>query len=228
MKLTYVYHSCFILEGASANVIIDFYRDAQQSPVKSILEDKSKPLYVLASHVHYDHFNPEILKWSSARKDIRYIFSEDIKEKCKSEDLQINWLNKGDTFKDDILNVEAFGSTDAGISFYFEFENKKIFHAGDLNNWHWNEVSAPTEIKEAEDYYIRELNDVAQVVQHPDLAMFPVDPRLGKDYWKGAVQFIDAVHPHLLAPMHFGDDIDKVSEMQGAIKWKHENESIVF
>jgi L-ascorbate metabolism protein UlaG (beta-lactamase superfamily) len=72
------------------------------------------------------------------------------------------------------------------------------------------------------------LNDVAQVVQHPDLAMFPVDPRLGKDYWKGALQFIDAVHPHLLAPMHFGDAIKKVSKMQGAVNWEHENESITF
>jgi L-ascorbate metabolism protein UlaG (beta-lactamase superfamily) len=228
MKLTYVFHSCFIIEGISADIIIDFYRDAQQSPVKLLLESKSKPLYVLGSHVHSDHFNPEILKWSSSQKEIHYIFSEDIKAECKSKELQINWLNKGDTFKDDRLTVKAFGSTDAGISFYLEFENKKIFHAGDLNNWHWNEVSTPTEIKEAEDYYIRELNDVAQVVQHPDLAMFPVDPRLGKDYWKGALQFIDAVHPHLLAPMHFGDAIKKVSKMQGAVNWEHENESITF
>jgi L-ascorbate metabolism protein UlaG (beta-lactamase superfamily) len=74
MKLTYVFHSCFIIEGTSADIIIDFYRDAQQSPVKLLLESKSKPLYVLASHVHSDHFNPEILKWRSSQKEIHYIF----------------------------------------------------------------------------------------------------------------------------------------------------------
>ncbi len=115
-------------------------------------------------------------------------------------------------------------------------EGKIIFHAGDLNNWHWNEESTKEEIDEAEGFYQKELDLVAGKVKHLDLAMFPVDPRLGKDYMKGAEQFLDAIQTNLFAPMHFGEAYDKANafaEYAGSkgckfIKWQHTGESFEF
>ena len=66
-----------------------------------------------------------------------YIFSQDILHEEKLLSTDTVWLKKGDCYADDVLRVHAFGSTDVGISFLVEAEGKKIFHAGDLNNWHW-------------------------------------------------------------------------------------------
>ena len=42
-------------------------------------------------------------------------------------------------FKD--VYVKAYGSTDIGISFLVKVDGLTIFHAGDLNWWHWKEDS---------------------------------------------------------------------------------------
>ncbi|MDD4659542.1 MAG: MBL fold metallo-hydrolase, partial [Massilibacteroides sp.] len=115
------------------------------------------------------------------------------------------------TYNDDRLQVKAFGSTDVGVSFLLELEEKRIFHAGDLNNWHWKDESTLEEIAEAEAFYERELNDVAKEIKELDLAMFPIDPRLGTDFMKGAIQFVSCIHVGHIAPMHFGEAYDKIA-----------------
>ena len=44
-----------------------------------------------------------------------------------------------------------------------------------------------------------------------DAAMFPIDPRLGKDYMRGAQQFIDAIEVDHFIPMHFGEHYAKAN-----------------
>ena len=60
--------------------------------------------------------------------------------------------------------MQAFGSTDAGASFYIEHKRRKIFHAGDLNNWHWNEEVAKDEACIYENQYICELELLSEQV----------------------------------------------------------------
>lgn len=209
MLLTYIYHSCYLLETAEVNLLFDFFKDSGDKPGKGIIHDRilkeEKPLYVFASHFHPDHFNREILEWSCKRGAIQYIFSQDILENHKASADEATFLNKGDTYQDDRLYVKAFGSTDVGSSFFLKIGGKLLFHAGDLNNWHWKDESTPEEIKEAEDFYKRELDDVAKEIRQLDVAMFPIDPRLGTDFMRGAIQFISRIHVKTILPMHFGD-----------------------
>ncbi|NDV79469.1 MBL fold metallo-hydrolase [Dysgonomonas sp. 511] len=209
MELTYIYHSGFALEGKNFIIIIDYYKDSSDDGKHGIVHerllDSDKQIYVLVTHSHHDHFNKEVLEWNGNSKDIVYILSKDIYEnKLVRPDIGF-CLNKSEIYKDDNIYIKAFGSTDLGISFYIEAEGKSIFHAGDLNNWHWNEESTEDEIKEAEDFYANELNLVADNVKHLDLAMFPVDARLGKDYMKGAGQFLERIKTDTFVPMHFGE-----------------------
>ena len=204
MKLTYLYHSGFIIEGMHCTIVIDYFKDSDDKYLKNSLSAFKGKLYVLASHWHPDHYNKEILQWKNIRPEVKYLFSEDILQKKKTSPLIASYLNKGDSWQDENIYVKAFGSTDAGISFLIETEGKRIFHAGDLNNWHWDEESTPEEIQEAEQNYLIELQALTAEINQLDVAMFPVDSRLGKNYQRGAEQFVDAIRTRLFVPMHFG------------------------
>lgn len=104
-----------------------------------------------------------------------------------------------------MLEVEAFGSTDLGISFLLRLDGKLIFHAGDLNNWHWKEESTEEEVREAGNVYLAELEILARRTDRMDLVMFPVDPRLGREYMLGAKQFVDRFRVGMFVPMHFDE-----------------------
>lgn len=240
MKLTYIYHSGFAIEGNDFTIIIDYYKDTSPDPgkgyVHSQLLQRPGRLYVLASHSHADHFNPEILKWKEQRPDIQYLFSEDIRAQRMACFHDAVFLEKGEEWNDDLLKVQAFGSTDIGISFLLDVEMKRIFHAGDLNNWHWEEESTPEETQAYEHQFSEELNTLATFTPYIDLAMFPVDPRLGKDYTRGARQFIEKIKTGWFAPMHFWENYDKANAFQSYAEsrgckfaaWQQPGDSILF
>lgn len=212
MDLIYIYHSGFAIETPECILIIDYYEDSidkDRGVVHERLLREKKRMYVLSTHSHHDHYNPDILQWRDLKKDITYIFSKDIEPLISKVPENVTFIDKDGIFTDELLTVKAFGSTDLGVSFKIELGGKVIFHAGDLNNWHWNEESTVDEIKEAESFYERELNHVAKFTKYIDLAMFPVDPRLGKDYMLGAEQFIDKIPTKLFVPMHFGLSYDR-------------------
>ena len=153
MKLTYIYHSCFAIEGEWFTIILDYFKDAG-GIVHDYLLTRPGKFYVMATHFHPDHFNPEVLRWKEERPDIIYIFSKDILKHRRAGKEDALYLKKLDVYEDDTIRVKAYGSTDVGVSFLIEAEDKKIFHAGDLNNWHWNEESTPEEIETAEKAYL--------------------------------------------------------------------------
>ncbi len=216
MQLTYIFHSGFVISGNGYSILIDYWRDTESSNdgyVHQHFLQSTNKLYVLSSHSHPDHFNPEILTWCEKRPDIQYILSSDILETIKnsSQNFQISYLDKKDLYSDNYLQVKAFGSTDIGISFAIEAEGKRIFHAGDFNNWHWNEESTQEEIRTAETSFLRKLKILVKAYPSFDLAMFPVDPQLGKDYMRGAEQFVETIQTGVFAPMHFGFNYNKAN-----------------
>ncbi len=211
MTLTYLFHSGFLLEDASCAVVFDYYQDSKDE-TEGILHDFlrtcHKPVYVLASHHHSDHYNPMVLSWKTLYPQVsfRYLFSNDIRSRLKVPRAEAVFLHLGEEFRDEYLSVKAYGSTDVGISFHVRLSGKDIFHAGDLNNWHWQEESTPQEIKRSQEAYDRELNRIARDLHHFDLVFFPVDPRLGRDYDQGAVQFVTRFPSAVFCPMHFWEN----------------------
>ena len=211
MELIYVYHSGFVLQGKDFALLFDYYQDTPDRWVHREFLSRPGRLYVLSSHSHPDHFNPEILTWKKDRPDIQYILSEDIRDNQQACFHEAIFLKKGEEWNDDLVKIKAFGSTDIGISFLVDIADKRIFHAGDLNNWHWQEESTPEEIAQAEKEYLNELETLAQATDYLDLALFPVDPRLGNDYTRGARQFIDRIPTRQFVPIHFWEKYDKAN-----------------
>ena len=71
MRLIYIYHSGFIIESKEFAILIDYYRDTPEFYVHRHFLKRPGRLYILSSHAHPDHFNPEILSWKPERPDIR-------------------------------------------------------------------------------------------------------------------------------------------------------------
>lgn len=220
MIITYIYHSCCAIEFEEFSVIIDYYEDTTKDGevgwVANHLLQKETPLYVLCTHSHGDHFNEKVLSWDRNNENITYVFSKEVADTLQEilslKDDKIVYLDKLEEYEDDNLKIKAFGSTDAGASFYIEHNGTKIFHAGDLNNWHWNEEVAKDEFFVYENQYICELELLSEEVSEVDIAMFPLDPRLGKDFMRGGEQFINKVKTHNLLPLHFGDNYELIQQ----------------
>ena len=135
MTLTYIFHSGFVLETEQSILVFDYWMDP--SGVMDGVLRSEKPMYVFSSHFHEDHFTKEIFEWKKQKPNITYILSKDIYKhrRASKEDADV-WLAKGGTWSDDSISVWALGSTDSGVSWIVETEGKRIFHAGDLNNWY--------------------------------------------------------------------------------------------
>lgn len=218
MTITFIYHSCYLIEFDGFSVIFDYYRDVPRGDgsnwVKDYLLNKEEDLYVLCSHSHSDHFNPDILNWKQRKENITYIFSDELK-KSGATDANAHYLKKEDVFADHRLKIKAFGSTDIGCSFLLSCNDRLFFHAGDLNNWHWNEEVGKAEALTYENNFLCELELLAEDVDHLYLAMFPVDPRLGNDYMRGAEQFVSRIETAYFLPMHFKEAYEKANCFSG-------------
>lgn len=217
MELIYLHHSGFVILTKSATIIIDYFEDSL-SEDSGILHDeilkREGRMYVLSSHFHADHFNKKIFDWKNTRDDITYILSDDIRKRRRIARDESSWLKKGGEFNDGNVKVKAYGSTDVGISFLIETDGKTIFHAGDLNNWHWMDESTEEEWKRDEKSFLDEIEAISKDYREIDLALFPIDPRLGNEYMRGGKQFIDLIRPAVFLPMHFWNDFASANKFQ--------------
>lgn len=198
MELQYLGNSGFSIRQGGDLIVIDCYNPEQHPEMEARVKNASR-VTVLASHYHRDHFSPSVRLWNRWG-NVEFVFSSDIPEMPG-----VKQIAPGEHLTVNGIEVRAYGSTDAGVSFMLEVGGYAIFHAGDLNNWHWQEESSPEEVEEAERDFLAILKDIAADGITPYLAMFPVDPRMGTDYYRGAVQFAARLSPKLFIPMHFGE-----------------------
>lgn len=217
-KLTYIFHSGFLLETDGCIMVFDYWMDPSGVMQHCLNRNAAKPVYVFASHFHEDHFNREIFAWKSDKLAITYILSKDIlkRRRAKKEDADV-WMAKGSTWEDQNIKVTATGSNDSGVSWIVEVGGKRIFHAGDLCNWYARFLEGETPDKEIyseefgeyfnpvkeEKRYLGELKDIRKITDSFDIVMFPVDGRIGNGYTRGARQFIERFRAGLFVPMHF-------------------------
>ncbi len=150
------------------------------------------------SLTHHDH--EVIYKWKSSFP-ITYILSQDAKKNAP-EMPSIRYCKEGDSFSIAQANISVFGSTDAGVSFMVEAEDVCVFHAGDLNLWHWREENTLREIARAEESFYDKVAAIPK--DRVDICFFPLDPNQGGFYDAGANHLIMALRPRVFFPMHFG------------------------
>lgn len=195
MKITYIHHSSFLLELETCTLLFDYFK----GEIPNI--NKDKKLYVFASHSHSDHFNPSIFNLEKEYKNITYILSSDILTD-KSEN--IIFVEPNTTINVDNLTIKTLESTDLGVAFIINVEGKNIYHAGDLNWWHWEGELSDEENKQMGDKYKAEISKIKNT--NFDIAFIVLDSRQQNQYYLGFDEFMKNTNTKYAFPMHtFGD-----------------------
>lgn len=188
--VTYLGHSGFMIDANGRQLVFDYLGEVA-------LAGRLKDAVVFISHAHKDHCSEAALGMIR-RGEAVGVVSFDVEKTA-------DWLvvRPGDRVDAAGISVRAFRSTDAGVSFLADAGGLRVFHAGDLNFWHWREESAQDEVRAAYGAFDAALAEIEG--ERVDIALFPVDPRMGAGHDEGALEFVRRVRPRVIIPMHFWD-----------------------
>lgn len=206
MRVTFLAHSGFLVELPSVALLFDWWQGELPA-----LPDT--PLLVFASHRHEDHFKPGIFALDNGARPVRFLLGRDIKLSPRhlekwgvSPETAEKCLTLGGSETAEPLpgiTVETLPSTDEGVAFLVTAEGRTVFHAGDLNWWHW-EGEDPAWNRNMEADFRRYAEPLRG--RSIDLAMLPVDPRLGAAGLWGPRHFLELADIRHVLPMHqWGD-----------------------
>ena len=191
MKVTYLEHSGFAVEYKNYVLIFDWYKG------KVPEFDVTKKVYVFSSHAHYDHFNQNIFTWKEDYPDIHYILSADIV--TDTEGAKVTYVVANQEYQVDDLKVQTLHSTDEGVAFVVYAEDKVIYHAGDLNWWHWEEEDDAYNRMMRGDYQ-KEIETLTG--EKIDLAFVVLDPRQEEQFYWGFDWYMRHTDTKIVFPMH--------------------------
>lgn len=220
MRVIYVMHSCFAVElGENHEILLLFdYFNKEMTPevdFEGELPDLSRyrKHYIFASHKHRDHFWLEILKWGMEYPDMVFFLGNDMRFNAKylarngidpSVKRRMFTARPGGSYEVGDVRVEALGSTDEGVSFLVQCVGRTIFHAGDLNDWGWEERKGEARSAAYRERMSLEFqNKLGPLLgRHMDIAFVVLDPRLGERYKNGMDYFIHHMDADWIFPMH--------------------------
>lgn len=225
MTVTFLAHSGFLIEWDHFYTLFDFYKGELPEL------DPQKPLLVFASHKHEDHFDLRIFtEVFLLHPDVHYYLARDtalaerhrqrlnVSEEAYSH---VTLLRPDEVFITEVagqpLTIRTVKSTDIGSAFLLDCEDKLVFHAGDLNWWHWTgEGNAYCNNMAAN--YKRAIEKLSSAVQSEaydndrkpqiDVAMFPLDPRLEDGFGMGLDYLLKSITVKKVFPMHMWDRFD--------------------
>ena len=201
MKITYIHHSGFLVETDCCYYLFDY--EIGNLPQM----DAVKPIFVLSSHSHGDHYNPKVfpLLKDVGMTQIRAVLSDDIPLPKDCDTLQVGPGMEYDL--GDQQKLTTFRSTDLGVAFLIEDHGQLIYHAGDLNDWVWDAESEEYN-KEMTANYRAQIDLLAQKLGHTeiDVAFVVLDPRQEADYDRGLCYFLEKISAKQVYPMHYWDD----------------------
>ena len=198
MNITYIHHSGFLVETERFYYLFDYEKGSLPAM------DTAKPVLVLSSHGHGDHYNPEIfsLLTAAGMQHIRAVLSDDIDAPVNVTTLSVSPEKEYDLGP--AQKLTTFRSTDLGVAFLIEDQNTLIYHAGDLNDWVWEEETDSYNNQMTLDYH-KQIHLLADKLNHRELdtAFVVLDPRQEKDYDRGLCFFLENIPAKRVFPMHY-------------------------
>ena len=199
--VTYIEHSCCLVETAECYLLFDYYCGEVSLPAL----DPAKPLLLFNSHAHHDHFSKEIFALRDRYPSALFVLSADIPVPATVQPFtcpmlphehRLLQLADGRT----AVSIDTLRSNDEGVAFIIRIGDLCIYHAGDLNNWWWD---GDVEDQKLANIYHEELEHIRG--RHFTAAFIPLDPRL-KGWWKGIEDFMHYADADAIFPMHnFGE-----------------------
>lgn len=221
MKVTFLHHSSFLVELEHTYLLFDYFAGSRVNgfhftgTIPKLASGKE--LYVFASHKHHDHFDMDTLKLADQYPNVHFIFSKDCKmsrnflKKHGYPDLiteKITYTAPEKKYEVGSIKVRTLTSTDAGVAFSVTAEDQQIYHAGDLNWWHW-EGEEELFNQYQEKTYKRQIDKLKG--RRIDLAFVVVDQRLSQAVFWGLDYFMEHVDAGLVVPMHLWQDYSLIA-----------------
>lgn len=208
MIVTFLTHSAFAVELDRSVLIFDYFQGK--------LPDfgSQKDIYFFASHKHGDHYHPRIFEFAEKWEHVHYILSKEIRipgAVAKKQPLSVLHMKKDETVTLGDVRIWTLRSTDLGVAYLVEAEGTRIYHAGDLNWWHWDGEDRGWNYQ-MEQNYKKEMEKIRG--KHFHLAFLPVDPRLGEAYYLGVKAFSEVAKADKIFPMHFWGEFDVCTRLK--------------
>ena len=228
MKITFLHHSSFLIEMEENILLFDYFhgKRIKEYHFSGILPKLShkKNIYIFASHKHKDHFDMDNLMLAKTYPNIHFIFSKDckmspnfLKKHGYDETImqRITYVAPDKDYKIETIQIHTLKSTDVGVAFCVKAEEKHIYHAGDLNWWHW-EGSEYSENIRREKEFKQEMKKIED--EYFNLAFIPLDPRQGEHAFKGFGYFMENIKADLVFPMHMWQDYSLIQKYKKGSK----------
>lgn len=197
MRVTYIYHSGFLVETGDCYYLFDYYRGELPEM------DLDKPVIVFASHAHQDHYNKKIflILHEMGMRQVTAVLAKDISKRNYPVGIEVIRVRHDEEYGLPCdTRLRTLLSTDAGVAFLVTCPEGTIFHAGDLNDWVWEGEPEQDNRQMTGSYRheIRKLKDIPI-----DIAFLPLDPRQEDHYARGILYFLKHVSVKEVYPMHY-------------------------
>lgn len=248
MKVTFVHHSCFVIETESCYMVFDYFRGDKVNGYhfegKLPKFDEEKEIYFFASHMHQDHWDVEILRMAERYPKVHYILSKDIrlganylKRNGIPNDIKnsITFVKPKEKYTLSDLKIHTLSSTDAGVAYLVKCDGLTLFHAGDLHDWRM-EGAGDLVNGRMEKGFRSALRQIQE--EHINLAFVVLDGRMGIHTNRGLDYFMQNINADYIFPMHMWQDyslIGNYKKMCFNAKYTerimditHENQEFVF
>jgi len=220
MRITYIKHSGFLAEWEDIACLFDFA--GGEMPAL----DGSKHLFVFVSHIHSDHYDPEIFQLFGACPRRTFVLSSDVKPSAGEIKSQTVISMPPDRRRviaggsRGAMSVTTLRSTDCGVAFVVNYAGKTVYHAGDLHWWAWPD-DTPAEEREMKNAFFDQLVKLKGLTL--DAAFLPLDPRLGGNFWMGFDALMRSAQVKMAFPMHMWEKyeyIEKLRQMKVAAAYR--------
>ena len=191
-KITYLGHSCMLLEGTKASIVIDPFLSG--NPKSPITPKEVKVEYVLITHGHGDHLGDGIEIAIANKATI--VGPYELACYCEAKGAKVHPMHIGGSFHFPFgqvkLTIAHHGSAivEEGQTTYLgnpcgflvTLDDKTIYHAGDTGLFYDMKL-------------IGEMNSI-------DCAMLPIGGNFTMDI-EDAVKATELLNPGLVIPMHY-------------------------
>ncbi len=203
MKVTYLNHSGFSVELETKVLLFDYYTEGGRKAYFDPTAYAGKDIFVFVSHAHEDHYDRRILDFAKY-PNVKFVLSHDVRTEMgfAGDALRVQPHQSAEFHG---ITLQTLQSNDEGVAFLVKADGKTIYHAGDLNWWHWN--GEPDFFNEdIKRSYTTEIDKLKG--ENIDIAFVPADLRLEDKYFWAVDYFMNTVGAKDLFPMHFWGRFD--------------------
>jgi len=220
--VTFFYQSSFTVAIEKTLLVFSYWQTDQPAlPDDYYLTERDfqgfNNIVVFVPRDSKEHHDPVIYSWKKSFPITYVVCSDAAHAAPKTSNVRL--VKQGDVLSVAGVRVAVHGSSDEGVSFMVHAMGLSIFHAGDLNLWHWREENTLREITQAEELFYRTVADIPK--DQLDICMFPVDPNLGGFYDAGANHFIMTFKPRVFFPMHWGNRAEIAQDYARRMRTPH-------